>query len=160
MFSVSRVDDRVIHGQVVTAWAHVYPCDAIIIVDDDIAQDPVLKTVYKNAAIGKKCYIFTVEQAYTKGKEAANSASPYFLIAKNPITYEQLHKSGVNFGDKLILGPMSGGRDGRRLVAQSTSMNEQEAAACNYLSDNGVEVVFQTIPDKPAIPWSKVRSKF
>lgn len=160
MFSVSRVDDRVIHGQVVTAWAHVYPCDAIIIVDDDIALDPVLKTVYKNAAIGKKCYIFTLEQAFIKGKEAASSANPYFLIAKNPITYEELHRAGVDIGSKLILGPMSGGRDDRRLTAQSTSMNAREAAACSYLSDSGIEVVFQTIPDKPAIPWSKVRGKF
>lgn len=160
MFTLSRVDDRVIHGQVVTAWAHVFPCDAIIIVDDDIALDPVLKTVYKNAAIGKNCYIFTLEQAYIKGKEAAASEKPYFLIAKNPITYEKLHRGGVNFGDKLILGPMSGGREERQLVAQSTSMNTQEAEACSYLADHGVEVVFQTIPDKPAIPWQKVRGKF
>lgn len=160
MFSVSRVDDRVIHGQVVTAWAHVYPCDAIIIVDDDIANDPVLKTVYKNAAIGKKCYIFTIDQAFIKGKEAANSASPYFLIAKSPVVYERLHRAGVDIGSKLILGPMSGGRDDRHLIAQSTSMNTKEADACSYLSDSGVEVVFQTIPDKPAIPWAKVRNKF
>lgn len=157
MFSLSRVDDRVVHGQIVTAWAHVCQCDAIIVVDDEIAKDKALKTIYKNAVPGKNCYIFSVEQAYIKAKEAAASQKSYFLIAKNPLVYEKLHKAGVDFGYKLILGPMSGGKDGRRLIAQSTSMNEQEAGACDYLVDQGVHVVFQTIPDKPAIPWRKAK---
>ena len=159
MFTLSRVDDRVIHGQIVTVWAHVCKCDAIIVVDDEIAANPALKTIYKNAIPGKNCYIFSLEQAYIKAKEAAESKKSYFLIAKNPLVYEKLHKAGVDFGNKLILGPMSGGKNGRQLIAQSTSMNEDEADACDYLLNNGIDVVFQTIPDKPAISWHKVRNK-
>lgn len=159
MFSLSRVDDRVVHGQIVTAWAHVCQCDAIIVVDDEIANDASLKMIYKNAIPGKNCYIFSLEQAYIKAKEAAASQKSYFLITKNPLVYEKLHKAGVSFGDKLILGPMSGGKNNRQLVAQSTSMNEEEMRACDYLVANGINVVFQTIPDKPAIPWQKVATK-
>ena len=36
--SFVRVDDRVIHGQIVTAWARQFDCDGIIAVDDKISR--------------------------------------------------------------------------------------------------------------------------
>ena len=159
MFSLARVDDRVIHGQIVTAWCHVCPCEAIIVVDDGIANDPTMKMIFKNAAIGKNCYIFTLEQALIKVREATNSLKQYFIIAKSPVVYANLLKNGIYFCDKLILGPVSGGGHNRKLIAQTTSLNAEEIEACNYLESHNVEVVFQVIPDKPAIPWKRIVNK-
>ena len=42
MISFIRVDDRIIHGQIVTRWSKEYPCDGIIAVNDKAATTPCL----------------------------------------------------------------------------------------------------------------------
>ena len=42
MISFIRVDDRIIHGQIVTRWSKEYPCDGIIAVNDKAATTPVM----------------------------------------------------------------------------------------------------------------------
>ncbi len=39
----ARVDDRLIHGEVVTAWTPSYSINHIIIIDDIVASDPFKK---------------------------------------------------------------------------------------------------------------------
>ena len=53
MISFVRVDDRIIHGQIVTRWSKEYPCDGIIAVNDKAATTPVLKQSFK-ASTDKK----------------------------------------------------------------------------------------------------------
>ena len=47
MISFVRVDDRIIHGQIVTRWSKEFPCDGIIAVNDKAATTPVLKQSFK-----------------------------------------------------------------------------------------------------------------
>lgn len=56
MISFIRVDDRIIHGQIVTRWSKEYPCDGIIAVNDKAATTPVLTQSFK-ASTDKK-YLF------------------------------------------------------------------------------------------------------
>ena len=56
MISFIRVDDRIIHGQIVTRLSKEYPCDGIIAVNDKAATTPVLTQSFK-ASTDKK-YLF------------------------------------------------------------------------------------------------------
>ena len=47
--SFVRIDDRVIHGQLITRWARELPCDGIVAIDDAVAADPLLSSVMKGA---------------------------------------------------------------------------------------------------------------
>lgn len=154
-FVFSRVDDRAIHGQTVTMWSKVFPNKGILLIDDEISNDPTMRQIYKNAAVGMNVYIYTVENALTKAKQAGESANNYILIARSPLVFETLHKGGVDIGKKVILGPVSQGAD-RKLLAQFTALNEKEIAACNYLSNQGIEVVFQNIPTTQAVDWKSL----
>ena len=40
MISLVRIDDRLIHGQVVTQWVSRVKANKIIVVDDGVAKDP------------------------------------------------------------------------------------------------------------------------
>ena len=40
-----RVDDRLIHGQIVTSWCHTLGIRQIIAVDDELAQNPMLQSI-------------------------------------------------------------------------------------------------------------------
>ena len=43
---LTRIDDRLIHGQVVTAWIRRYPINCILIVDDELAQNRLMERIY------------------------------------------------------------------------------------------------------------------
>ena len=56
MISFVRVDDRIIHGQIITRWSKEYPCDGIIAVNDKAATTPVLKQSFV-ASTDKKVFV-------------------------------------------------------------------------------------------------------
>ena len=45
-----RIDDRLIHGQVMTAWMKTLPAKQIIVIDDKVAKDDFMLFVLQNAA--------------------------------------------------------------------------------------------------------------
>ena len=47
---ITRIDDRLIHGQVVTAWIKVYPINKILIIDDELSKNQLMLRIYKAAA--------------------------------------------------------------------------------------------------------------
>ena len=47
---LSRIDDRLIHGQVATVWAKEAGAERIIVVSDEVANDDVRKILVKQAA--------------------------------------------------------------------------------------------------------------
>ena len=47
---LTRIDDRLIHGQVVTAWAKITKANRIIVVDDEVAMDEFMVKILKMAA--------------------------------------------------------------------------------------------------------------
>ena len=61
---LARVDDRLIHGQVMTAWMKLLPAKEIIVIDNKVAKDEFMITVLEMAApTGVKVKVFTEEKA-------------------------------------------------------------------------------------------------
>jgi PTS system mannose-specific IIB component len=59
-----RVDDRLIHGQVVTQWVKVFNAQKIVVIDNNVAKDKMQKNVLKFAAPPElKVSIFSVDKA-------------------------------------------------------------------------------------------------
>lgn len=159
--SFVRIDDRVIHGQIVVVWSKIRPCDGIIAIDDDIAKDKVLSMVYKNAApVGLKAAVLSVDEAIKKLEQAQASKKRYFIIAKTPITLARLVENGIKLGVDLInVGPMSP-REKTITVGSNASVTPAEAKAFDILVNAGYSVEFQLVPEKKAYTWESVRDKF
>ena len=53
---LTRIDDRLIHGQVVTAWIRRYPINRILIVDDELSKKQADGANLQAAApVGRRC---------------------------------------------------------------------------------------------------------
>ena len=155
-FTFTRVDDRAIHGQTVTLWSKIFSNNGILLIDDEIAQNAAMRQIYKNAAIGMSVYIYTMQEAITKAKQASESKNNYLLIARTPKVFEFLERNGVNVGKRITLGPISLNPD-RTPISQFTSLSLEEIASCNYLVKQGKEVVIQSIPSTPALNWESIK---
>lgn len=157
--SFVRIDDRIIHGQVVTRWSMEYPCDGILAVNDKAATNPVLKTALK-AASTKKTLIYTFEEFITKIDQAVSSEKQYFLITKDPITMAKLlvdNKVKVET-KKINVGPQSA-RPGTVNVNNNADIIAEEIEAYERIFNAGYEIDFRLVPDTKSVLWSQIRNK-
>ncbi|MDA5499256.1 PTS system mannose/fructose/N-acetylgalactosamine-transporter subunit IIB [Yersinia aleksiciae] len=159
--SFVRIDDRVIHGQLVTRWARELPCDGIVAIDDDVAADLLLSSVMKGAVSDTKVWLFDVATAITKLPKVIASDKRYFVIGKSPVTLQRLIEAGIdltNLNQKINVGPMSS-RSNTQVIGPNQSVNAVEIAAFNFLSDLGYRIEFRLVPDGSFYSWQDAQKK-
>ncbi|MGL5722417.1 MAG: PTS system mannose/fructose/N-acetylgalactosamine-transporter subunit IIB [Brevinema sp.] len=157
-----RIDDRMIHGQVITRWIKEKECNGIVIVDP-VAEDPVLSGILKSAVPSNlKAFIFNQNVFVEKYDKIAESAQKYFLIVKSPITLSNLSNLiPTMFNNKIVLnvGPLSM-REGGVSVGDNACLIPEEIVAFNILDKKGVKIEFQLVPDSPKQSWLEIKEKF
>lgn len=160
--SFIRVDDRIIHGQVVTRWMSERPCDGVIAVDDKAANNPILSQALK-AAVPEplKRFVMTVDRTALKWGKIVDSSKNYFLIAKTPVSLQRLFEKHANFiqeCDQLNVGPMSA-RENATKVGPNVAVTKDEAAAFDFLAEKGMTIQFKLVPDSKSYSWEEARQK-
>lgn len=161
MITFMRVDDRIIHGQIITRWSKEYPCDGIIAVNDKAATTPVLAQSFK-ASTDKKVFVWTKEHFKEVQEKVLNSSKRYFLITKNPVDMKEiLVDMGFVPSDvkRLIIGPCND-RPGATKLGQNQSITQEEADALEAITNAGYTVEFALLKETSIGEWPKFRSKF
>lgn len=159
--SFVRIDDRVIHGQLVTRWAKEKPCDGIIAIDDEVAADPLLSKVMKGAVTDVKVWLFDVNTAIEKLPKIIGSEKKYFVIAKSPVTLRRICDAGIsieNGNGKINVGPMSA-REGTVTIGSNQCVNNDEINAFRFLTEKGHEIDFRLVPDSASYGWADAEKK-
>lgn len=150
-----RIDDRLIHGQVMTSWLHATGANKIMIVDDETAQNPFLKTVFKSAVpSGIGVGVFNEAKAADRLKKGFKPSDRVIVLAKYPQTFESLVKRGAHV-PAVIIGGM-GSREDRSKFYRNISASEDEKRSMQALIDAGVEVDIQILADDGKVDVSKL----
>ena len=161
MISFVRVDDRIIHGQIVTRWSKEYPCDGIIAVNDKAATTPVLKQSFK-ASTDKKVFVWTMDHFFEKADDVLKSSKKYFLITKNPVDMKKIlvdHGFVPSDVTQVVIGPCND-RPGAIKFGSNQSLIPEEAEACEAMTNAGYDVYFALLRETAIGSWPKFRSKF
>lgn len=146
----ARVDDRLIHGEVVTAWTPSYSINHIIIIDDIVASDPFQKRILKALAPTKvRVDAFTVEEGIKELNKPYNEKERVLLLTKTPISYARLVEGGIEL-PQVNLGGM-GIRDARKPFIKNVACDEEEIAAIRQMVDKGIHVFYQLVPEQRLI---------
>ncbi|GGP11080.1 PTS system mannose/fructose/N-acetylgalactosamine-transporter subunit IIB [Oceanobacillus neutriphilus] len=144
---LTRIDDRLIHGQVMTAWIKNRGAEQVVIVDDATANDEYMIEVLEMAvpeeiAIG----IFTKEDGVRFFEQGLDA--PTILLVKGPQVLNYLVDNGINI-DEVDVGGM-GARKDRTVLYKNISTNEGEKEQFNELLEKKVNVYIQVMPqDNP-----------
>lgn len=157
--SIVRVDDRVIHGQTMTLWTKARPVDGILVVGDNIAHNALRRKVLKAAANELKVGIYTVEDAPDKIQKGIDSKKNFFLISDSPQTFSQLVDMNVDFGKTLNVGPMNT-RPGTKVLGRTVAIDQKDYDAFNNISNSGIDVQFQLLPDDDIKHWNTMKAKY
>lgn len=148
---LARVDDRLIHGQVMTAWMKLLPAKEILIADDKVAGDPFMTQVLTMAApAGVKVKVYSVEQAANALKEGLKL--PSIMLAKTPLTYKKIMDLGAEIPEINIGGMGISGE--RKTLYKNIAADQQERDAIKEFINKGIQVKIQVIPADKVIDVS------
>lgn len=82
---LARVDDRLIHGEVVTTWIPTTRATRVIIIDDEVARDEFnVRVVKALAPAGTKVFVYDVAKASEKLMVPGVEGERLLLLAKTP----------------------------------------------------------------------------
>ncbi len=150
-----RVDDRLIHGQVVAVWLRAVGADRIVIVDDKTAQNEFLRDVLVLAAPqGTPVEVYGLTEGAARVAELASSPTSAFLLMRTPVTALRLRELGVQF-DMLNVGGLGAG-PGRRPLYKNISATDEELAAMRTLEEMGTKVELRIVADDHGVPFASV----
>lgn len=148
-----RVDDRLIHGQVMTAWIKQRPAKEIVIIDDLVVKDDFTKAVLEMAAPrGVKVRIFDLQNAFNFLENGLKEKT--IILVKSPFPIKELLKKGIEFNE-VIIGGMGMNSDRKKLY-KNISASDEEKEIFKEISERGIDVNIQIVPSDRAIPIKSV----
>lgn len=149
--TLARVDDRLIHGEVVSVWTPALSINRIVVIDDSVAADSFNKRVLKALApAGVKVLVWDVAAAAEKLKAEPKPDERIMLLAKTPITFNRLYDSGISSIREVNLGGM-GLRDERRTFIKNVACDDREIEAIRAMLGKGIRVYYQLVPEQQII---------
>lgn len=154
----TRVDERLIHGQVMASWSKRLQLARIVVVDNQIAKDDFMKTVLSmSAPAGMQIDILSVKGAANTVKSDADSANTMLLFKRISAALElarELQGSSSKMAE-LNLGNL-GSVPGRVQVTKNIFLLEEERTQIRELQDLGVNVFLQMLYTDPKVPVDDV----
>lgn len=151
---LTRIDDRLIHGQVVTAWTNFVGANNIIIVDDVLSKNKMMQRIYRAAApSGIDVNIFTLEDALTFLKDNDPSQKVMILV-KTPQVIKHLIEGGIDIKE-VILGGMGSNAQRTQLI-RNVSASDDERELMKEMISQGIDIHFQLVPDQSKVDLNKI----
>lgn len=147
--NVARIDDRLIHGQVITTWVKNYDIEQVLVINNKVADDKVQQSVLTmSAPPGLKVLIFGVQQFIEILKKTPIKKRTMLLFT-NSIDVDALVDGGLSL-EKLNVGGMRM-QDGRHQLSRAVSVTPEEEQAFRNLIAKNVEVEIQMVPKDPIV---------
>lgn len=147
---LARVDDRLIHGEVVSVWTPSLSANRIVVADDAVAEDAFNKRVLKALApAGVKVNVYSVDEASEKMKGEYKKEEKIIILAKTPSTFERMVNNGVEL-ESVNLGGM-GIRGQRKSFIKNVACDEEEIMSIKNMLNKNVHVYYQLVPEQQVI---------
>lgn len=141
---LSRIDERLIHGQVMTRWITGLYITRIILVDDKIANDDFMVDVLMlSAPVGVEVKALTVKDALNFIQTETSSAKTMLLF--KDIRYVKALAEGGFMVPKLDIGNI-GSSPVRKAVTREVFMSPEEQEIARHLNAMGMYIYIQKLP--------------
>jgi len=155
MLVLIRVDDRLIHGQVVEGWVNFLKATWIVVADDAVASNVLQRSIMElavpqglNVAIGR------VEDVCRRLMTRELDAERVILLFSNPAAVLQALKLGLKC-TMLNIGGMHY-IPGKRKVLNVLAVDDGDLDALKAIAAMGVHVDVQTVPTQKPLPLDHV----
>lgn len=152
-----RIDDRLIHGQVVVGWGQPLGVGFIVLVDDEVRASEWEQELYRMGVPPDVAVVFaSVEEGIAalpewqaderRGIVLTGDITAMARLADGSHAVPAVNVGGIHF------------REGRRERLRYVYLTDAEAAALARLGEHGVEVTAQDVPTGRKVPLAELIS--
>lgn len=144
-----RIDDRLIHAQVLLGWVPCLKPRQIVLADDRVAADAGVASMYR--ALGEDEHdieVLDLAAAADRFREPADAAG-ILLVLRGVREARALIERGATL-ERVNLGGLHEVPGARRLL-ESVFLSRQDVADLNALLARGVRVEAQSVPTATAV---------
>lgn len=150
-----RIDDRLIHGQVVVGWGQPLDVAFIVLVDDTVAASDWEQDLYRMGTPPEMELFFeSVTSAIAHLGAYQMRAEPGIVLTADIETMCRLAEGAPGIGRVNVGGIHH--REGRAAKLRYVFLTADEEARLQTLANRGIAVTAQDVPSAPAVPLTDV----
>ncbi len=148
-YGLARIDTRLLHGQVATAWTKTINPNRIIVVSDNVAHDALRKSMIEQAAPpGVKANVVPIEKMIQVAKDPRFGATKALLLFETPQDALKAIEGGVDIKE-LNVGSMAH-TQGKAVCTKAIAMGKDDVETFEKLKALGVKFDVRKVPsDSP-----------
>ncbi|MBM6613287.1 PTS sugar transporter subunit IIB [Desemzia sp. RIT804] len=145
-FVLTRVDSRLLHGQVATSWSKSVGPNRIIVVSDSVAHDDMRKKLIEQAAPpGVKANVIPVDKLIEITKDTRFGNTKALILFENPTDVIRAIDGGVEI-DEVNVGSMAHSV-GKVVVNKVLSMGQEDVKAFEEMKSRGIKFDVRKVPN-------------
>jgi len=146
-----RIDDRLIHGQVVIGWGRAMGIELIILVDDQVAASDWEQELYRMAVAPEiEVRFVTVADATAHMSDWQSNGKRGLMLTGDVETMATLRTSNPEVVQRINLGGIHH-RPGRRERLPFLYLTDQELSSLQSLEAAGAVITAQELPSTPPV---------
>lgn len=158
---IIRIDFRLLHGMVVTKWIRLNAIKRIIIIDNEVKEDPFLKEIFDmTKPAGTELKFFTIEEAgqYWDSDEFDENVNGNILVLfKNINKALKFVQTGAQV-DNIIVGNMESAPN-KKAINRVFFMDRDDIDTLDQIAATGTNIVFQELPELAPIKYLTLRER-
>jgi PTS system mannose-specific IIB component/fructoselysine and glucoselysine-specific PTS system IIB component len=145
-----RIDERLIHGQVVIGWANQLRPDRYVVVDDDLAKSRWEQDLYRLGAGGLDANFVPTAEARSRLAEWRQAPERTILLTRDVGTMRRLAEGGALEGEAVVVGGVHHA-PGRKEALTYVHLTEGEMRDLESIAAGGIDVFARDLPDAPRV---------
>lgn len=153
-WTLHRIDDRLIHGQVVVAWGQRLLPKRIWVVDDASAANDWERELLASAAPGVEVKVTTIAEAAAAHAEESAAPGGAFLLVRSLPAAQALVEAGARVAAFNVGGLHYA--PGKDRLGEYVYVDDRDREAARALLQAGVELYVQDIPAAPPRPLASL----
>ena len=153
-----RIDDRLIHGQVVIGWASYLNSKKIILCDDSVSVNDWEKELYLSIVPeGITPFVFSVKDTANFISDQTNDTTHAIIVVNSPMVIESMWEYGIRPRTVNVGGIHY--TKGRRNFLPYLYLNETEIEAFKRCMEKGIAFECQDMPNSKRIQLADILQK-
>ena len=145
-YVLARIDSRLLHGQVATAWTKTVKPTRIIVVSDGVAKDELRKNLIEQAAPpGVKANVVPVDKMIQVAKDPRFGNTKAMLLFETPQDALRAIEGGVDVKE-LNIGSMAHSV-GKIAVSKVLSLGKDDVKTIEKLKEKGIQFDVRKVPN-------------
>ncbi len=145
-----RIDDRLVHGQVIVGWLPEIKPESLVVVDDNVAEDAMRQDLMSLSVPPE------IELSFYSSSEVSEEdvdESSFVLVSSPKTAWECLQKGIIP--ERFNVGGMHS-KDGKEEIFEALHVDDEDRKYFDLIIKSGVEPIFQPTPQNQPMPLGDI----